>query len=485
MKHILFLIVLVFCSVQLLFGKEPVDTIIHNRQNCISDSLQIEKTKLEISELKNKEGYSELTWLLSLIGGVTGALTILWSIYHGVINYKTQIQQQKDKTISDLLVLINDENPNKRAGAAKGLSKYSNLATNEIISSIAIEKEDFIRDIIEETLLTLTKYNFEKVINANQDTLKKKVIILGELSISKISLEKIESILKISQEFRIQLTKNYRYLYDLGKRIAVNKNVETQMELPQEYIEKIQRIIRTTESTGRVIAKLLKNRGVTDIISHIDISYTELYRLKFIKQTFEGVYAESTICRHITFCNSNLIESCFKSADMFDANFINTTINFCNFSNSILRQSKGKNVIIEHSLFTEKAILSEGSFDRLKSVDNNFCKGVLKNFVSLNSEFINTKFHASELQHSNFSNSKFEQCEFFGASIAEGNFKNCKILNSKFNGADLRGTNFENAYLENVDFSGADLKNIRKMNWITVNCSFEKAKNFNNIINEV
>lgn len=444
----------------------------------VKDSLELEKMILEIDELKAKNQRSLFNLIISLLAGLTGFVTIVWTIYQGAKNYKIQLKQQKLKTISDLLVLLNDSAPNKRIGAAKGLSKYSNSVCNELISALGIENDDFVREAVEEALLDISFENFEKLIVANRNAIKSIVTLLGELSAVSISQSFIDSQLNMDEEMRNHLIRNNRYLYDLGKKIAIRKNVAELSEIPSVYTSRILNIKRSVESTGKIITKLLNTHKYL-VFSTIDISYNELYKSKLDGLKADKLYAISTLCRHVVIRNASLDNSFFKHADMFDATINVVTIRNSNFKGCNLRQSQGTNVEIRNSSFADKAVLSEVNFTDLSATDSDFSQSKMKNFAAFKSSFINCKFNASELQHSSITNSAIDRCFFFGANIIEGDFSGTTIENTKFNGADLRGANFENAKLKKVDFSGANLKNIKTTNWILEDCNFEKSKNYN------
>lgn len=452
-------------------------TMYDNTIAVVKDSLEVEKIILEIDELKVKNRRSLFNLIISLLAGLTGFVTIVWTIYQGAKNYKIQLKQQKLKTISDLLVLLNDSAPNKRIGAAKGLSKYSNSVCNELISSLGIEHDDFAREAVEEALLNISSENFEKLIVANQNAIKSVVTLLGELSATSFSQRFIDSKLNMDDEMRNHLIRNNRYLYDLGKKIAIRENVAELSEIPKQYISRILYIKRTVESTGKIITKLL-NRHRYLVLSNIDISYNELYKSELDGIKADCLYAISTLCRHIVLKNASLDNSFFKHADMFDATFNVVTIYNSNFNSCNLRQSQGTNIEIRNSSFTDKAVLSEVNFTDLRATDSDFSQSKMKNFIALKSSFNTCKFNASELQHASIKDSTISWCFFFGANIIEGDFSGTTIENTKFNGADLRGVNFENAILKDVDFAGANLKNIKTNNWTLENCNFEKSKNY-------
>ncbi len=443
----------------------------------VKDSLEIKKIQLEISELRKKQERSWFNFILTIIGGTTGVMSILWTIYQGVKNYKIQLSQQKLKTISDLLVLLTDSSPNKRVGAANGLSKYSNFVIDELIAAVSNEEVEYIVEAIEKALLNVDKKNQNKIIASNQFASNELIKLLGELAVTNIPQVDIDSALMLDTDLRISLVKNNSYLYDYGKTIGTRNNNLEINNLKNNYLNKAKRIQRTIDSTGRIIAQFINSQQ--NELTNINISYTELYREKITNISFYGFYAINTLCRHIQFNNCSFKNSIFKGADMFGLSFGNIILEKCNFNGTNMRQSKGIDIEINNCDFSNNAVLSESNFKKLKSEKSKFIHCKMNKFVALDSEFNETKFNSSVLNHSVLEGSTINNCDFFGTKIIDGNFCNSKIADSKFNGADLRGANFSNAYLERVDFSGAELKNIKTENWTVIDCKFEQAKNYN------
>ena len=475
---VLILLITLCFSIELTVAQSEQELPAQNTVH-IQDSLEIEKLELEISELQMKKERAWVNFLIALIGGTTGFVTILWTIYQGVKNYKIQLSQQKLKTISDLLVLLTDSSPNKRVGAANGLGKYSDYVIDELVASIAIEEEEIITKAIEVALLKIDRKNQIKIIRSNQLANEDLIKLLGELSTTNIPQNVIDSALKLDPELRVSLVRNNRYLYDYGKTIGKRKDNPQIDQLTEDYSTKAQRIQRTIDSTGRIIARVINQQQQIEL-TNINISYTELYKQEINNLKSSGFYMINTLCRHISFKNCSFKNSMFKAADMFDSSFESITMENCNFNSSNMRQTRGRDLYITNCEFSHDAILSESNFNNLESNRNNFTHAKMNNFVARNSKFEYTRFNSSELNHGVFNDSTINNCDFFGTKIIEGSFSNTRIIDTKFNGSDLRGANFENAHLERVDFSGADLKNIKTENWNLIDCLFDKAKNYNN-----
>lgn len=139
----------------------------------------------------------------------------------------------------------------------------------------------------------------------------------------------------------------------------------------------------------------------------------------------------------------------FSSLDKHSFN--GCTFNNCDFSESILRNTKFSSCLFSNCNFS--LVKLDGC--RLQDVKFSDCKIIGAEFFKCERTFFSANFKNCLLQYCNFSDLNMKHSSFDGSKLKDSHFTNTILKDSNFRDVDLSGTIFHNCDLSHADFSCA------------------------------
>lgn len=460
----------------------------------VRDSLQLEKTRTEIAILKKEQRIKYLPNIITLIS----VLLAIFPVWVGIKNYKLQVKQQRQKNISDLLVMLTQENVYKRASAAKGLSRYPDDVVCELISSLILEEDEYVRECIEETLGKINEASLQEILDVHKKYVNKRTILYGKLKVMKVEPEKIEAMFRRDKEMISHIPViGPKYLYDYGKTVENRDILFNQAEEVKEgYVRHARIISDAIERTARIIVSILKNSGRIETLSHVDFSWSEMYKATLRYRSVQCADFSYSILRRSCFIRSEIKDSYFNAANLYGVRLVNVSFVNCQVKEALLLDSSGKKVSIVNSNF-RKCNLKGSRIEGLELLDAVFFSANLNRFTAPASRMKGIDFVGARLNQCVLDESELENCNFSGSQVIEGSldravithcnfsdkakllgvsFKSVRLYKCRFLGSVLRNIDFSGACIEDCEFNGSDLSGSDLSGAVVRNSDWSGAK---------
>jgi|GEM_PF-6244767 len=433
--------------------------------------LEVQKLQFEVSNMQKEHNFYMFKFWLSNLSPVAAFITIIWTIFAGYKAFSRQIEQKKDETVTHLLENISSEIPSVRLAGARGLNNYADDALYEIISAIAYEKEDFVKNQLENILFNINKKSINKILMLNNSMIMYRIVLLGKLKKLNLDEKLISAILNCETDILHSFIREspFKITYEHSKKIENIKigklhtltkysiPVDSEENIKNSLLKNAQISVCFSEVTSKVISYML-NKGTQLRLPNdgIDLSGTNLYKANLKSTKAINVFLINCILRHINLKNSHFSYSYFNDSNLYGAYINNSVFKNVSFKKVNLTECSATKIYIENSA------IDFAFFDRA-----NLYKSTLNSIKGKSAQFINAKlnksyFHKCYLSKCTFNNSelinaKLEDSDFLSCEFIKTDFSNTTIKNVKFNGSNLNGAKFNNTKLYNVDFRGADL----------------------------
>lgn len=182
---------------------------------------------------------------------------------------------------------------------------------------------------------------------------------------------------------------------------------------------------------------------------------------------FRGARFQSADCRDGKYADSD-----FRFCDVRWADFGNSNMKNCNFSQSALFRLHVKDSDMEGSDFQGSNMFGViGHRANLRNCD--FSNALLKESEFLKADFtgskaVNVRFIIAVLQGSKLDSTNLSYSDFTGAGLENVSFTDACLVNVTFQGAHLQGADFTGANLEGCNFFAAEFENTIFTNAINI-----------------
>lgn len=447
------------------------------------EKLEILKLEKELEKLENENGNSELTFLLSILGGLLATGSFFWTVLEGIRAFRQRTNEQRLSHISTHLEQLSNASTSSRLGAVRALTMYADDSVRELLAAAETEESLVVRHAIADALAKCTSEAIQVVIDANKKTFARRAFILGRLrAITQNDAEYFHKLVGLTTDGIGPLLKHSRIYYQQAQRTETIHPSQLGDAGSEQLKEAAKQVVFLVEVTAEVISRILReNRSLPAKSLQVDLSESSLYKAKISNLKFSNSYLFNSILRHAMFENIYLKQTDMSFANFYDATFKKCTIMSSNFKNTHLRKS---------------AIFAT-SFNECNFENTTFSSSNIQNSKFENNEITNSCFKGCHFDSCTFNDSSLAHCELQGVKITASSFSdNSKFFKSqlkgstwhtvqarsaKFNGANLSNTKFENCDLRDADFSGADMSGVKFINTNITNANFTNCKNYHPI----
>ena len=466
------IVFLFFLLISLLISSTIAQTVNN------SSELENKKAELEMKNLLYEEKFFELNFWIRTLGGLLGGIAVIWTIIYGLRTISEHSKEQSSAKVSSLLESLSSESEYARLASARGLSLYIDKVTDEMLTAISIEKSNVVRNAMENALFQVKKNNMKKVIDKNSETFRNRSYLFGRLTKAEVNKEQIEARLRLSPESIKIIKERFNVDYEYGKKIQDLHMLRSLNKSNEFLFAESEMLCYQTESTGKVLARWIREGRTIDWPeTGLDLSETNLYRVKL--KSINANYSIFSYCimRHSDLTGSRLDHSVFSSADLFEVCLDDVNLREANLNKCNLRKTSGKNADFSES-FLNEAIFSESDYSNAKFEKATGKEVKFRGTRLRNAILNNCNITESEFQDANFEGAKLDEAKMYGSNFIKANFNNSSMKGVFLNGADLLGAKFLNANLQDADLRGANIKNADFRGANIENAKFENCKGF-------
>lgn len=434
-------------------------------------SFEIEKLKLEIQKLQ-REMNPSLTRLIvespftpliiAVLGGIIAVFNVTRTLMH-------QREQHKEERIANLLENLGNTSESIRLGASQALARYPAESVSFLINQLRIEDSKRVRNGLSQSVSQAGSQYFDYLRNSNVSAVSERCDLIAGLEAIGLSEDKITNLSGLEPKEYNFICKQPRFPHDIEKWKR-NESIEVLNDnevysLRRKLSEETEELRRFIDGLAQTITLSLKNISINNEkipsqLTEMDLRWTELNEVKFLKVNFEGTNLTHSILKRNTFSNVIFKGSVLNHADISDSNFEDSIIEETDMVGLISKNVQFSKVTMEGCNLTE-AYLSRSTFNsaifkEISGYNARFNACDMKSALFSNVKLIDTKFMQTNLEKSKLVGS-FYRSQFVEAKMAEADLSGADLGGAVFKSADLSNASLVNSKLGGADLSYANL----------------------------